>query len=107
MKQQDIFSDWDFYNAWAIRADSTYPALQEINNAPFAFPDTLFSLDSTSLYRLLSNDYDYETLQDSFDLKVINLDIGYVSSGRVYFPATANLGDTLYINYRIGEIRAE
>ena len=58
MKQRAYFTDWDSSTVWAFHADSTYPALQAVNNASFAFADTI-SLDSSA--SIIDDDYDYES----------------------------------------------
>lgn len=64
MKQDSSFIGWSFDTTWAIIIDSTYPGVQTIDNAPFAFYDTLISNRTFDLPRLLLNDCDIETAQN-------------------------------------------
>ena len=106
MKQQSSFTGFDFNTIWAIRSDSTYPALLKLDNAPFALPDTINNAaKSEKLDILLENDYDYETLQDNLIVEVIAIDSGYVANNIIYFKENANGGDTLNITYRVGEVK--
>lgn len=106
MKQQNIFSEFNFDTAWIIREDSTYPALQKVDDAPFAYADILwaYSLSGISLQQLLNNDFDYETLQNNLVAKVISIDTGYVENYRIYFDEDASIGDTIRVGYRVGEV---
>ena len=62
MKQSSNYEGFNFDTVWAIRADSTYPALQKIDNAPFSFRDEFILsyriADSVDLSFILSNDDD-------------------------------------------------
>jgi hypothetical protein len=102
LKQLPGFSTWDFTTVWAIRADSTYPALLGVDNAPFAFADSLTSTGTFALSQLLINDYDYETIQKHLVLKVQS-----ASSGTTDSTSTLTFASTLIdtIKYRVGEIR--
>jgi uncharacterized repeat protein (TIGR02543 family) len=111
MKIQNTFTDadWDFTNIWTIKADSTYPALRAVrNNAPFAFTDTVKIIRPYSLAGLLSNDYDYETLQTKLALKVVSCTAhnGGMNSNEYTFYNSAVVGATDTIVYRVGEIVA-
>ncbi len=94
-------------SSWTLRADSTYPALREVDNAPFAFSDSLICGPGTfPLSRLLANDFDYETLQNHLILHVDSLSGGTTdSSANLSFPSSAVLGTTLRLVYRVGEVR--
>ncbi len=103
MKKSSTYSGWDFTSDWTIREDSTYPALPEINNAPFATKETT----TGSITALLANDYDYESLQANF---VIAFDSLYSLIDSVeYVDSIADIknDDSLKVYYRIGEYREE
>ena len=105
MKKQASFNSWDFTNTWGIRADSTYPALRGVNNAPFAFADTInISALSINIAALLNNDYDYETLQANLVANIRSITGGTLSSEYISFQNTASYGDKISVTYRIGEI---
>ncbi len=101
MKQSLSYEDWDFTNVWSIREGKTYPSLQAVDNAPFAFADSLIG----SLSSLLDNDYDYETLQQNLIAKIDS--VVSLVSGLDYsdYPEYIKNGDSLRIVYRAGEIR--
>ncbi|MBN1187623.1 MAG: cadherin-like domain-containing protein [Bacteroidales bacterium] len=106
MKDSANFAGFNFVTIWAIRADSTYPALQGTNNAPFAFTDIITgAAQSEYLDILLINDYDFETLKNNLVIEVIAVDSGYVANNKIYFKENAGEGDTVYITYRLGEIQ--
>lgn len=98
------YPGFDFENTWAIREDSTMPALRTVNNAPFAFDDMDSVGASFDMKHLLKNDFDYEKVQDSLVYKVIkpaNLDL----TGHFFVPGDDFLiGDTLVLTYRVGEL---
>ena len=105
MRQDSSFLQWDFSSIWTIRADTTYPALQGIDNAPFAFVDS-FSLGApVSINRFLDNDYDYETLQSALVVMIVDSGSFGITDGMVYRPTTAEAGDTDSLVYRVGEVR--
>ncbi len=106
MKKQVTFSGWNFTNTWAIRSGYTYPGLRNINNAPFAFRDTLEVSGNTPLKALLNNDYDIEKNQDSLTLKVYNVyGIGTTDTLNYFgFPKGTVTGTTDSLLYRVGEI---
>jgi len=114
MKEKTNFSNWDSISTWAIRTDSTYPALRNLDNAPFAFPDTVRvssgnqSMHGVKLSVLLGNDYDYETIQTSLVANVSSISGGTVSSGRIFFSPDLLNGDssTFTVQYRAGEVRS-
>ena len=104
MKESSNFSGWDFGAVWTIRADSTYPALRGMNNAPFAFADSSTTVTGTiALSPLLLNDYDMETIQQYLVLKVKSISSGATDSVHTLTFLTAAF-DT--VKYRVGEIRA-
>jgi hypothetical protein len=106
-KQSQLSNLGDFVTDWGIVEDSTYPALRAVNNAPFAFRDTLKSQTlSVSLSTLLLNDYDYETAQENLVLKVDTI-YGTEGSSDYHnwyeFPASAISGAADSLLYRVGE----
>jgi hypothetical protein len=105
MKQDSSFTHWDFTSTWAVRIDSTYPALLGVsNNAPFAFADTLNIVSSSSL---LTNDYYYETGQEAFICKMISASTkGSLSNGIYIFNEGMTVGTNDTITYCIGELLA-
>ena len=106
MKQQSNFTGFDFSAVWALRPDTTYPALLLTDNAPFAFRDTLYVSSSVKLLNMLSNDYDYETFQNNLILKTDSLyGAGETNSVTWFsFPADTSAGYTDSLLYRVGEI---
>ena len=99
MKQAENFSGWDFSNTWGILPGKTYPALLEVNNAPFAFADTLLGLFAD----LLDNDYDYETGQTNLVLKAVNI-YSHTYGTTYNTTSDAQLNDKLSVYYRVGEL---
>ncbi len=102
MLNSDNFDNWDFLSTWAISIDKTYPALQSLNNAPFAFSDTA----KGTVNDLMEYNYDYETSQDYLVYKVKS--ITSVSSGTDYTNNSNDIvnGDSLLITYRVGEYQS-
>jgi hypothetical protein len=107
MKNSLNFSGWDFSTAWTIRADSTYPGLRSIDNAPFAFADTFSTNRTFALALLLLNDCDIETACNNLTLRVTSISRG-TSDGisTLIFSDTIANGTVAIVNYRVGEIRA-
>ncbi|MCF8360635.1 MAG: hypothetical protein K9H26_17915 [Prolixibacteraceae bacterium] len=105
MKQQTNFNGFDFSTTWAIHEDQTYPALQSVNNAPFAFESTVGTNDTILFSELLTNDYDYETFQNALMLKITDSGDCTVDGDQVIISGTAASCDTFSISYRIGEER--
>jgi hypothetical protein len=106
MKNASNFSGWSFDTMWTIRADSTYPGLRGIDNAPFAFADTISSDRTVALSRLLLNDCDIETARQHLVLKVASATSGTTDSiGTLTFPAGAVNGAVDTVKYRVGEVR--
>ncbi len=105
MRKTSNFNGWDINTSsdWDIRPDSTYPALKTVDNAPFAFSDTI----TGSVEDLLRNDYDYETLQENLIIKIESAVL--IESNVDYANNLSSLsdGDSLKIIYRVGEIRSE
>jgi hypothetical protein len=96
-----------FISCWQIRQGHTYPALSGIgNNAPFGFADTVVR-NKIAYAHLLDNDDDYETGNKSLVLKIYSLNKGNVRDGYIYFPASAETGDTIQVVYRVGELIAK
>ncbi|MGE0076223.1 MAG: Ig-like domain-containing protein [Bacteroidales bacterium] len=111
MKQQTSFSGWNFDSLWAIRADSTYPALRSVDNAPFAFADTIspehtLIPEGVAVSEFLNNDYDYEAVQENLVYRINSISAGTISDGKIYFPNTYSYGDLIKVTYRVGEIRS-
>ncbi|MGE0076716.1 MAG: GLUG motif-containing protein [Bacteroidales bacterium] len=103
MKESANFA-WgiDTSSVWSIRTDSTYPAFKNIDNAPFAFTDSVST--SASLASLFNNDFDFESIQKNLVKKIDTIyslknKIGYNSL------AEADVKDSLQIIYRVGERR--
>ena len=106
MKQQSNFLGFDFTGIWAIREDSTYPALRSLDNVPFAFSDTISaSADGLNISQLLTNDFDYETQQANLIVSVETLSAGYITSGKIFFDNGASNNDTIKVTYQAGEVR--
>lgn len=107
MKQTTSFSSWSFNTTWTILSDSTYPGLQGLDNAPFAFYDTLISNRIFVLSRLLLNDCDVETKRNNLVLHVTNVSVGTTDSitALTFDTGIAN-GTVDTIKYRVGEVRA-
>jgi len=100
------YPTFDFENIWAIREDSTMPALRSVNNAPFAFDDVDSVGASLDMRYLLANDFDYEKVQDSLVYKILEpenlaLTWNYFIPGDDYA-----VGDSLLLRYRAGELLA-
>ena len=111
LKNSSNLDSLNFTDSWKIRQDSTYPGLQGIDNAPFAFADVITVSKSAlttgiSASLLLANDYDIETRQQSLILKIDSITGGRYDSGKLYFPDTAISGSCINILYRVGEIRS-
>ncbi len=96
----------DFEEKWGIREDSTYAALSAVDNAPFAFADTLTG-SYTALSHLLDNDYDYETLQENLIYRIDSAAIAGGDDGYLNDLSSFENGDSIKILYRAGEIREE
>lgn len=110
MKQPNSFDGWDFENVWGIIEDNTYPALRSLNNAPFAFADSISTASSTiSIDSLLSNDYDYENLQENLFYKQLcaTNHYGTISSGIYTFNSGVTNGSIDTIVYQLGELITE
>jgi len=103
MKSQAVYTGWDFENTWSI-ANSTSPALRNIQNAPFAFPDSIAISEAsvsveTILAEFLANDYDYETNQDALTAKIISVSAGSITNSTFHF----NGENRIEIYYQVGE----
>jgi hypothetical protein len=107
MKQSSSFTGWNFSSVWKIRTAQTYPALSYVaDNAPFAFREVISQHAPVfEILPLLSNDYDYETLQASLILKITGLSAGSHDNVNINFPASAHMGDTLTVTYKVGQVR--
>jgi hypothetical protein len=106
MKKPSSFIGWSFSSTWIIRTDSTYPGLRGIDNAPFAFADSMKSGRTFTLSKLLQNDYDIETAQKNLILRVQSATIGTaINISTLIFPIRTASGYIDTIKYRVGEIR--
>jgi Concanavalin A-like lectin/glucanases superfamily/The GLUG motif len=106
MKDSSQTDTLQYPSTWIIRNDSTYPGLIGVDNAPFAFADSLTTTGTFALSQLLLNDYDIETDQQHLVLKVQALSAGTTDSvGTLTFPASGVTADT--VTYRVGEVRAK
>jgi hypothetical protein len=104
MKDPASLTNLDFAGNWAMRTDSTYPGLQAMDNAPFAFRDSLISGKDVDLSQLLLNDCDLETAKANLLLHVANLSAGTTDSiSALSFPDTAVGGAIITVNYRVAE----
>ncbi|MBN1768669.1 MAG: T9SS type A sorting domain-containing protein [Prolixibacteraceae bacterium] len=108
MVTKTLFSmaEWDFSGAWGIIEGKTYAALANIDNAPFAFYDTV-TTSPVTFATLLANDYDYETQQQNLVLKIDSLNTGTVNLETISFNATEIKKDSVIAIYHVGEIRQE
>jgi hypothetical protein len=105
MKDSSQTDTLEFASTWIIRNDSTYPGLRGVDNAPFAFADSLTTNGTFALSQLLLNDYDVETSQQHLVLKVVAASAGTTDSvSTLTFPASGVTVDT--VTYRVGEVRA-
>lgn len=106
MKDSSQTDTLQFPSTWVIRNDSTYPGLLGVDNAPFAFADSLTTTGTFALSQLLLNDYDIETDQQHLVLKVQTISAGTTDSlNTLTFPASGVTADT--ITYRVGEVRTK
>lgn len=106
MRMASYFDVFDLKKVWILREDSTYPGLRNVINAPFAFAETWFTPDNFDLTKFLDNDYDIETLQKNLVMQIDTISAGSVDANMHFtFPSTMTLGDTVYITYRLGEVR--
>lgn len=106
MKQQGSFTGFSFDTVWTIRADSTYPALLALENAPFAFPETIQDVSASFfIEEFLFNDYDYETIQEFLVIAVESISSGSVGDSTVHLPDTTEIGDEYIVYYKVGEVR--
>ena len=108
MKLQSTYTGWDFGAVWSVAEDNSYPGLQALNNAPFAFRDTFNVAKSIHLDSLLLNDYDIETARNSLVLMVEDIrGYGIVSGNWFVFDDTVTAGHKDTLMYRTGEKRAQ
>ncbi len=97
------FDKWDFESTWAIKADTTYPVLRNLNNAPFAFADTA----EGTIKDLYNNNYDYETGQDYLVYKIDSIISASSGTNYTYNRNEIVNGDKLFISYRVGEYQSD
>lgn len=106
MKSPSNFSSWSFDTTWAIRADSTYPGLKVLDNAPFAFSESLSTDRVFALSQLLSNDYDIENAGSGLILRLVSTSAGTTDSvSTLTFPGSVVNGSVITVKYRVGGIR--
>lgn len=106
MKLSINFTSWDFSSTWTILPDSTYPGLQGLDNAPFAFYDTLSANRTFTLSRLLLNDCDVETARNNLVLHVTSINNGTTDSVITWaLPDSVPNGTVDTLKYRVGEVR--
>ena len=104
LTQQDTYANWDFDSTWIMVEGKTYPGLQSLNNAPFAFRDTFEAGRSIALQKMLWNDYDIETGSEKLVAKGEEVrGYGYYDKDWFYFPDTVTAGHTDTLIYRVGE----
>jgi hypothetical protein len=93
---------------WTVVDGIIYPGLRAVDNAPFAFADTITTNSRTfALSSLLSNDYDIETARKNLVLKVQSLTAGTtdsVTNLNISYSIKNGQKDTL--QYRVGEVRS-
>jgi hypothetical protein len=108
MKNSSGFAGWDFTSIWKICSDSTYPGLYGVDNAPFAFADTITTNSRTfALAPLLKNDCDIETWRTNLVLKVQSTTAGTTDGGSTLtFPTSIANGFVDTLKYRVGEVRS-
>lgn len=112
MKTDTGTAPFDYTSVWEIRNDSTYPALKLVDNAPFAFSDTIKLSaknigNSITAADLLANDFDYETFQANLILKIKTITAGTTDSiSSITLPTTMQNSDTIKLSYKVGEVRA-
>ena len=109
MRMAESFINWNISNnntdsIWGILEGQTYPALDSVNNAPFAFADTIRG-EAINLDTLLANDYDYETGQANLVLKADSI-YSYTYSTAYADISEAQSNDSLFVHYRVGELLA-
>ncbi len=100
MKKAGTFTDFNFDTIWAIRTDSTYPALQKLNNAPFAFSDTV----DGRIDDVLTSNLDYETLKINLTYQYDSIISLQSNTNYSYKNGNYSTGDSLMVSYRIGEL---
>jgi hypothetical protein len=106
MRRDTSFHTWAFDTVWTIRIDTTYPYFRGLDNAPFAFADTLKTTRTFLLSKLLLNDDDPETGHQHLTLKITNASAGITDSlSSLTFPYSILNGRIDTITYRVGEIR--
>ncbi len=103
LMQSSTFVDWNFDTVWAITENSTYPALQKLNNAPVAIPKN--KIGSWNL--IFRSNYDYETQKTNLVYKYDS--VQSLITGTDYINSLSEIAnnDSLVISYRIGEYSNE
>lgn len=105
MRDEGIFWFWDFDSVWNILQNETYPALNDINNAPFAYPDVLKTSNRmVGFNEMLANDCDFETRRENLVLAIEELNDCEVNGNTIMLPSYASNGDVFSVTYRVGEV---
>ncbi len=101
------FSNWSISNStsdstWGIIEGYSYPALNGVNNAPFAFTDSIMLLKTSivAIDTLLTNDYDYETGTNNLCYTIDSIKNSSFDATYIYFTKD----DTSSVYYRVGEV---
>ena len=105
------YYNWDNAGIWKFSPDSSiYPGFRFMDNAPFAFSDTIETpLQDYAPINFVKNDSDIETGRANLVVKVISVVGGTVSgdsSSTLSFPNTALNRDSMVVVYCVGEKRA-
>lgn len=100
MKQQSSFLGFNFSSNWAITVNETYPALLGLNNAPFAFQDTIQGRVSDVFPNDKAHDFESGKTDLVYELNTV------VSESQTK-SATYEFGDSLWVTYRVGEYRVD
>lgn len=104
MLTQASYKGWNFASIWSIDEKLGYPALRNVENAPFAFADTLAASAVVPAKSLFANDFNPQT---SYKLVLSPDSLGPIRliSGQLLMSSGSSNGDTLWIRYRAGCIR--
>ncbi len=105
MKQLSNFSNFNS-STWGTIENGTYPALKSVNNAPYAFADSIGAWYSVKVSDLMTNDFDYESAQEGLFLTIESIAGAEIINDIICFDDTIKTTDTISISYRVGEIVA-
>jgi len=106
MLMTESFGNWDISNSntnciWGIIEGQTYPALNGVNNAPFAFADSIKTIETVlTSDTILDNDYDYEIGNIALVYVIDSIKLGTYNSGNF----TLIDEETTLVYYRAGEV---